>query len=199
MSYEQAIQESAAMQKLEDDFRRLIVTGGSLTHRSAMPLAASVTDESRATAAADVLEDAVLHITGMEGAPELRRILLAVVGLDDVLASGELGPLEAEELREVQRSLQGLLDGVAGEIVSADDHHAYAEAVYLIDTIYNYVRRDVYVHLRGIHVEMLAVEAAAAAAAKAPASLAAATTERTPEELRQEAVAARLRRFGGGI
>lgn len=183
MDISAALRESAAMQQLEDDFRRLIAV-----------------DESRATAAADVLEDAVLHITGMEGAPELRRILLAVVGLDDVLASGELGPLEAEELREVQRSLQGLLDGVAGEIVSADDHHAYAEAVYMIETIYGYVRHDVYEHLRVIHVEMLAAEAAAvAAASKAPTSLAAANTERTPEELRQEAVAARLRRFGDGI
>ncbi len=182
MSYEQALRESAEMQQLEDDFRRLIAV-----------------DESRATAAADVLEDAVLHITGMEGAPELRRILLAVVGLDDVLASGELGSTEVEELREIQRSLQGLLDGAAGEVVSADDHHAYAEAIYMIETIYSYVRCDVYVHLQRIHVEMLAVEAAAAAAAaaKAPVSLNAATTERTPEELRQEAIAARLRRFGG--
>jgi hypothetical protein len=183
MSYEQAIQESAAMQQLEDDFRRLIAV-----------------DESRATAAADVLEDAVLHITGMEGAPELRRILLAVVGLDDVLASGELGPMEVGELREVQRNLQGLLDGVAGEVVSADDHHAYAEAIYLIETIYGYVRCDVYVHLQQIHVEMLAVEAAAAAAAAASEvrSLAApAPVQKTPGELRQEAIAARLRRFGG--
>lgn len=170
-----ALHESARMHQLEEDFQRLIVD-----------------DESRATAAADVLEDAVMHITGMEGAAELRRILLAIVGLDDLLASGELGPTESSELREVQRSLQELLDG--GAVVSADDHVCYAEAIYMIETIYTYVRCEVYTRLQAIHLEMLAVELEAARVAAAAAT----PVERTADELRREAVAARLRRFGGG-
>jgi len=180
-AFETALRESAEMHQLEEDFQRLIVA-----------------DESRATAAADVLEDAVMHITGLQGAAELRRLLLAIVGLDDLLASGELGPTEASELREIQMELQGLLDG--GAVVSADDHVEYAEAIYMIETIYAHTRCDVYTMLQTIHLDMLAaeLEAARAAACAAAASADAAPKERTPEELRREAIAARLQRFGCG-
>jgi hypothetical protein len=177
-----ALRESEEMHQLEEDFQRLIVA-----------------DESRATAAADVLEDAVMHITGLQGAAELRRLLLAIVGLDDLLASGELGPTEASELREIQLELQGFLDG--GTVVSADDHVEYAEAIYMIETIYAHTRCDVYTMLQTIHLDMLAAELEAARAAAAVVAAAVAVAEpkeRTPEELRREAIAARLQRFGCG-
>lgn len=182
------------MQQLEDEFQRLIVVAR---------------DEARKDAAEDTLEDAMILLTGMRGAPEMRKILLAVVGLDDILASGQLGDVERLEVLEVQGILRAALDGGGGgrRDFEADELNEYAVAMFMIGSIYGDISRDVYNRLEEVHLEVLAAEEAEEAEEAAmvatmrqsmelAAATAAAAATPAPEDQKERMIAARLARFG---
>ena len=174
------------MQQLESEFQRLIVA-------------------TRGEAAADTLGDAILLITDMWGQAEMRKILMAVVGLDDILASGQLGSVERDEVLEVQGRLRGVLDGGFGSVgaCEADDINDYAVAMFMIGAVYGDFTREVYDRLEEVHADMTATEEAAAAEAAQAAQAAQAAPQEPVEQAfidpaadRQRMIAARLARFG---
>jgi len=175
---------------------------------------------SSAVATEDTLEDGMMHMSGLEGAPDMRRLLLAIMGLDDVLASGQLGDTELAELRELQGRLRGRFEGADAD--GLDESNDYREAIYLISHVYSFIEYKVHEMLTAMHTRMCADEAerfqiaeairvaaeeeaervrvALEAEAKAIAQAAEeAAKPRVPTlEERRAMAAARVARFGGG-
>lgn len=112
---------------------------------------------SSAVAAEDTLEDGISHMSGLESAPDMRRLLLAIMGLDDVLASGQLGDTELAELRELQGRLRGRFEG--SDVDGLDESNDYREAIYLISHVYSFIEYKVYEVLTSMHTRMCAEEA----------------------------------------
>jgi hypothetical protein len=170
---------------------------------------------SSAVAAEDTLEDGISHMSGLEGAPAMRQLLLAIMGLDDILASGQLGTGEMDELRVLQGRLRGRFEGADAD--GLEELNDYREAIYLISHVYSFLEYKVYDALMIMHTRMCAEEAERAAIAEAirvaaaeeaervrvrieaaEAEAAAAAKPRIPTEAERRAMAAaRLARFGG--
>lgn len=171
---------------------------------------------SSAVATEDTLEDGMMHMSGLEGAPDMRQLLLAIMGLDDVLASGQLGHIELAELRELQGRLRQRFEGADADGLEMSND--YREAIYLISHVYSFIEYKVYDMLMSMHTRICAeetervqiaetirvaaeeearrVQSALEAEAKAQV---AATTPRIPTlEERRAIAAARVARFGGG-
>ena len=175
---------------------------------------------SSAVATEDTLEDGMMHMSGLEGAPDMRRLLLAIMGLDDVLASGQLGNTELAELRELQGRLKGLFE--VADANGLEESNDYREAIYLISHVYSFIEYKVYEVLTAMHTRMCAEEAERAAiietirvaaeeeaervravleaeaAAIADAAQAAAKPRVPTLEERRAMAAARVARFGPG-
>jgi len=179
---------------------------------------------SSAVATEDTLEDGMMHMSGLDGAPAMRLLLLAIMGLDDVLASGQLGDTELAEVRELQGRLRGRFEGADAD--GLEESNDYKEATYLISHVYSFIEYKVYDVLMSMHTRMCADEAereaieeairvaaeeeaarvraaleaeAAAMAAAAAQAAAEAAKPRVPTEAERRAIAAaRVARFGGG-
>jgi hypothetical protein len=175
---------------------------------------------SSAVATEDTLEDGMTHMSGLTDAPDMRRLLLAIMGLDDVLASGQLGEGELVELRELQGRLRGRFE--AADADGLEESNDYREAIYLISHVYSFIEYKVYEVLSVMNMRMCADEAERAqieeairvaaeeeaarvrAALEAEAKAAAKAAEeaakpRVPTlEERRAMAAARVARFGSG-
>jgi hypothetical protein len=175
---------------------------------------------SSAVATEDTLEDGMMHMSGLEGEPDMRCLLLAIMGLDDVLASGQLGDTELAELRELQGRLRGRFE--AADADGLEESNDYKEATYLISHVYSFIEYKVYEVLSVMNMRMCADEAEreaieeairvaaeeeaarvrAALEAEANAAVQAAAEAakpRVPTEAERRAIAAaRVARFGGG-
>ncbi len=175
---------------------------------------------SSAVATEDTLEDGMMHMSGLEGAPDMRRLLLAIMGLDDILASGQLGAGELAELRELQGQLRSRFE--AADTEGLEESNDYREAIYLISHVYSFIDYKVHTMLFAMHTRMCAEEAERAALEEAIRVAAEEEAERVRIALEAEAkviaqaaaeaakprvptleerramAAARVARFGGG-
>ncbi len=177
---------------------------------------------SSAVATEDTLEDGMMHMSGLEGAGRMpmRLLLLAIMGLDDILASGQLGPGELAELRELQGRLRVRFEGA--DVDALEELNDYKEAMYLISHVYSFIEYKVYDVLLAMHVRMCDEEEAARVAqeeairtglaaaraaevererlaAVAMAAASEAAKPRMPTEAERRAMAAaRLARFASG-
>lgn len=164
----------------------------------------------------DTLEDALGHMSGLVGVPSMRLLLLAVLGLDDILASGQLGGVELAELRGLQGRLRERFEGADADGV--EELNDYKEAMYLISHVYNFIDYAVYTVLFAMHTRMCQEEAEAEELERAirvaqeeaeererrdaEEALRLAEEAKKPRvptaEERRAIAAARLARFGGG-
>lgn len=164
----------------------------------------------------DTLEDAMGHMSGLAGVPAMRLLLLAVLGLDDILASGQLGDVELAELRAVQGRLRERFESADADGV--EETNDYKEAMYLITHVYSFLEYKVYDLLVAMHTRMCEEEAEAEElertirvareeaeererreAEEALRLAEEASKPRVPTaEERRAIAAARLARFGGG-
>jgi hypothetical protein len=100
----------------------------------------------------DTLEDALGHMSGLAGMPTMRILLLAILGLDDILASGQLGDVELAELRSLQGRLRERFEGADADGV--EELNDYKEAMYLISHVYSFIDYTVYNVLLAMHTRM---------------------------------------------
>ncbi len=197
------------------EFARALHTSRRMAHEREEDDLQAARAESSAVAAEDTLEDGISHMSGLEGAPAMRQLLLAIMGLDDILASGQLGAGEREELRVLQERLRERFEGADAN--GLEELNDYREAIYLISHVYSFLEYKVYDALMMMHTRMCAEEAERAAIAEAirvaaaeeaervrvrleaaEAEAAATAKPRVPTEAERRAIAAaRLARFGG--
>lgn len=161
----------------------------------------------------DTLEDALGHMSGLTGAPAMRLLLLAVLGLDDILASGQLGGVELAELRSLQGRLRERFEGADADGV--EELNDYKEAMYLISHVYSFIDYAVYNVLLAMHTRMCEEEVEAEElerTIRVAREEAEEQERREAQRLAEEAskprvptaderraiAAARLARFGGG-
>ena len=107
----------------------------------------------------DTLEDAIGHMSGLTNIPNMRLLLLALLGLDDILASGQLGDVELAELRAVQGRLRERFE--SADAYGVEETNDYKEAMYLITHVYSFLEYKVYDVLLAMHTRMCEEEAEA--------------------------------------
>jgi hypothetical protein len=123
------------LKHLEEDFQRLNVSA----------------DNCCSSGSSTIVAD---NMYSLEGAPELRRIFLAIVGLNELIESGQVH--DVNMLKQLHDKLYSIL--LRDDIISADDYIEYGEAIFMIDALYAQIQCDIYKSLQKIHLEMLATE-----------------------------------------
>jgi hypothetical protein len=114
--------------------------------------------ESKSGATADLIEDAIVELTGLHGNPWARMRLLAVLGLDDLQAHTATDTEEGEDLKERLKVIKNYIENFVYSTINPLRDPAYEDAMHYIE---NAEASDlpVYNTVLPIHLDMCGAEA----------------------------------------
>lgn len=115
--------------------------------------------ESKSGATADLIEDAIVEMTGLHGNPWSRLRLLAVLGLDDLQAHTATDTEEGEDLKERLKVIKGYMENFIYSRIDPVRDPAYEDAMEYIEAAQE-TDLPVYNAVLPIHLDMCVVEAA---------------------------------------
>jgi hypothetical protein len=115
--------------------------------------------ESKSGATADLIEDAIVEMTGLHGNPWARMRLLAVLGLDDLQAHTATDTEEGEDLKERLKVIKGYMENFIYSRIDPVRDPAYEDAMEYIEAA-SETDLPVYNAVLPIHLDMCVAEAA---------------------------------------